>query len=158
MNTYEEIKKLLIENNIEYEELIHEEVTTALEASLVRENISLSEGAKSLILKVKRKNAIEYINIIVCGNAKFDNKLIRKIVEASEISFASPKEVEEITHGVVPGGVPPFGNLFGIKVYADENILNNEKIAFSAGKRSITIVMKTNDWKNLVKPLFYKLY
>ena len=146
------------ESKTKYTEITHDEVITAVEASKVRKDITLKEGAKSLILKVKGKGIERFVNVIVCGDAKFENKLLRRILNVSDISFASPADVELITDGVKPGGVPPFGNLFGLEVIADENILKNEQIAFSAGSRYKTIVMSITDWKNLVTPKFYQLY
>jgi len=158
MTTYENIIKLLADKSVYYSEIDHPEVITAVEASKVREGISLNEGAKSLILKIKRDNKKEYVNVVICGNEKFNSKLLKSVLDTNEISFASPEEVMNVTNGVQPGGVPPFGNLFGIKVYADENLLKNEKIAFSAGSRTKTIVMNVVDWQTIVNPIIIKLY
>jgi prolyl-tRNA editing enzyme YbaK/EbsC (Cys-tRNA(Pro) deacylase) len=61
--------------------------------------------------------------------------------------------VKEITNGVLPGGVPPLGNLFGLEVYADNGLLGNEKIVFNAGDRSYSVAMRSKDYIDLVKPV-----
>ena len=37
------------------------------------------------------------------------------------IRFATPQEVFETT-GCLPGAVPPFGKIFGLKVYVDRSL------------------------------------
>lgn len=57
-----------------------------------------------------------------------------------------------LTDGVEVGGVPPFGNLFGLKVIADRRLFENEKIVFNAGDRRFSIAMRSSDYKRLVDP------
>ena len=66
--------------------------------------------------------------------------------------FATEEEVDEITHGIKPGGVPPFGNLFGIQVITDPALFRNETIIFNAG-RTCSIAVKSVDYKRLVEPM-----
>ena len=65
--------------------------------------------------------------------------------------MASTEEVEKIS-GAQIGGVPPFGNLFNVPVYVDESFLNEEEIAFNAGSKEKSIIMKSSDFKKLVNP------
>ena len=65
--------------------------------------------------------------------------------------MTSPAEVEKNT-GVIVGAVPPFGNLFNVPVYVDEALLKNQEIAFNAGLRTASVIMKASDFVALVKP------
>ena len=58
----------------------------------------------------------------------------------------------QLTNGVQPGGVPPFGNLFGLEVVVDPQLLQNEKIVFNAGDRSFSVGMKSADYQRIVAP------
>jgi Ala-tRNA(Pro) deacylase len=53
---------------------------------------------------------------------------------------------------VEPGGVPPFGNLFGLRVITDENIFENEEIIFNAGDRRVSIALKSEDYRRIAEP------
>lgn len=65
--------------------------------------------------------------------------------------MASPSDVLECT-GVEIGGVPPFGeNLFGIETFVDNGLFENERIAFNAGSRSVSVIMKSSDYGRLAK-------
>jgi Ala-tRNA(Pro) deacylase len=48
--------------------------------------------------------------------------------------------------------MPPFGNLYGIEVFADEGLAKDEEIAFNAGSHRELIRLAWEDFEKLVKP------
>ena len=66
-------------------------------------------------------------------------------------------EVVELTGGVQIGGVPPFGNLFDLPIYADPSLFENEKMVFNAGDRGFSVAMKSADWQTLTQPKIVNL-
>jgi Ala-tRNA(Pro) deacylase len=154
MNTYEKIIQLIKDNNLSYKEIRHDPVRTSEEAAQIRGDVSLSQGAKALITKCRDNiNNKYFMMIVVPGDKRFNSKKVKALCSLKDITFAAEQEVIEITSGVVPGGVPPFGNLFNIKTIVEETLLNYEEIAFNAGDRSISIIMKSQDWRSLVNPV-----
>lgn len=147
-----QIITLIKNNGFWFETFEHEPVRTSEEAAKVRPNYTLEQGAKALILRVKRKDAIEYVMIVLPGNAKFSNNKVKKLVGTDNITFASVEEVSQLTGGVQVGGVPPFGNLFNLKVLADPAIFSSERIIFNAGDRRFSVGMNSADYKALVQP------
>ena len=91
--------------------------------------------------------------LVFPADRKFDSKKVKAAIGAKSISFATEEEVERVTSGVQIGGVPPFGNLFGLPVYADESLFGNDEIIFNAGDRSFSIAMKAGDYRNIVRPI-----
>ena len=69
-----------------------------------------------------------------------------------KIELAAPKDVKQVT-GCNIGSVPPFGNLFNLKVYFDKSIVENEIIAFNAGQHTRSIKMKSKDLVRVVNPV-----
>lgn len=131
----------------------HEEVRTSEEAAQVRDGYTLEQGAKALIVRVKKSGGEKsFAQIVLPGSAKFDSKKAKEALDAKDIRFASEEEVSEITKGVKPGGVPPFGNLFDIPVYTDTSLFEHEEIVFNAGDRAFSIGMRTDDYKKIVNP------
>lgn len=147
------IARLLDEHECWYETFEHEPVRTSEEAAKVRSGYSLSEGGKALIVRIKKGGEKTFAQIVVPGDARFDAKKTRAALGASDIRFATEEEVADITGGVLPGGVPPFGTLFGLTVYADSSIFEKEKMIFNAGDRSFSIGIKTEDYRRVVKPV-----
>ena len=95
--------------------------------------------------------------LVLPGHQRFDAAKARRVLEAGDIRFAQENEVSEITGGVLPGGVPPFGNLFDIPVYADAHVFDNERIIFNAGDRRVSVAMKSEDYLSIVKPRVVEL-
>jgi len=144
------IKEILDNNNCWCETFEHEAVRTSEEAAKIRTDYSIDQGAKALILYTDDEE--RFLMLVLPGNRRFDNNKVRNILGVSHLRFATPKEVKEITDGVIVGGVPPFGNLFDLEVITDPSLLSNEKIVFNAGDRRFSIAIKSSDYKTLVNP------
>lgn len=140
------IVSTLEQNGCWFETFEHEEVRTSEEAAKVRHGYSLEQGAKALIVKVKKERLSEYVMLVMPAHLRIDNKKTKEVLGVKEIRFASADEVVEITDGVQPGGVPPFGNLFGLKVIVDPLLMKNERIVFNAGDRRFSVAMQTSDY------------
>lgn len=149
----EKIKKLLSENKFWFETFEHEAVRTSEEAAKVRTGYTLHQGAKAIIVRIKLSGSEKkFLMLVIPADKRFDNMKVKKSLGARDIRFATEEEILQITGGVQPGGVPPFGNLFGLEVIADPSLFENEKIIFNAGDRSYSIAVKSADFQTLVKP------
>lgn len=146
------IKNLLENNNCDFKYFEHEPVRTSEDAANLRPGISMHQGAKALICEAKFSNGEKRpIMIVLPGDMKANFKSVRKLIGAKDLYLISPQDVLKLT-GIEVGGVPPFGDLLGLEVYMDKWILENERIAFNAGDRTISIIMKSKDLERLVKP------
>lgn len=151
--TVEKILSLLREHSFWHETFEHEEVRTSEEAAKIRDGYTLHQGAKALIVKItKRDKEKVFAMIVLPGDARFNSKVVKKYFDARDVIFATEEEVGQITNGVKPGGVPPFGNIFDLPVYLDKSVLHNEKIVFNAGDRRFSIGMFSKDFVTLVNP------
>lgn len=151
---FEKIKKILEENKISYDLLEHEPVRTSQQAAEVRERLRgtpvpelLKRGAKAMIVRSEGN----FYQLIISASKKIDFAKVKRILNTSSASLASPEEAQKVTD-CVPGSVPPFGNLFNIPVYVDKSLLENKEIDFNAGELTISIFMKLEDWLKIVKP------
>jgi len=148
-----QIVELLKRRNIWFETFEHEPVRTSEEAAKVRHGYSLQQGAKAILLRVKISTTEKkFVMLVLPGDARFDSGKVKNLLKPKDIRFATEEEVIAATGGVLPGGVPPFGNLFGIETIADPKILEQEKIVFNAGDRSFSIAMKSADYIFIVNP------
>ena len=155
--TVELIKELLNQNNVNYKTFEHEAVRTSEEAAAIRPEYTLAQGAKALIVRIKKKGVPkeeekQFVQMVVPGDAKFDPKKARAELNAKDIRFATEAEVIELTDGVQPGGVPPFGILWGLPVFVEETLLNNDEIIFNAGDKRYSIAMPSSDYVKVVEP------
>ena len=143
------IKEMLEEKGLWFETFEHEAVRTSEEAAKTRTGYTLKQGAKALIVRVKTAEGKFFVMLVLPGDKRFDTDKVKQLFNAKDIRFATEEEVKQITDGIKPGGVPPFGSLFGLKVYVDQSLGNNEKIVFNAGDQRFSIAMKVKDYLNL---------
>ena len=54
--------------------------------------------------------------------------------------------------GCEPGAMPPFGNLYDMKVIVAESLAEDEEIAFNAGSHTELVRLRYADFKRLVEP------
>lgn len=151
--TVEKILNLLKDGGFWFETFEHDEVRTSEEAAKMRPEYKLEQGAKALIVKVYLSdNQEKFLMLVMSANLKLDSKKACEAVEAKKIRFASEDEVLEITDGVKVGGVPPFGNLFGLDVIVDPKLFDNDKIVFNAGDRRFSVAIRAEDYRNILNP------
>lgn len=141
------IRALLDGRGIEYRYVEHGPTRTSEESAAARgEDVRI--GGKAIVLKVDDAFGL----FVLSAAAKLDSGAVRKRFGARKTRFATPEELLERT-GLVPGSVPPFGEpILPLALYADEGVLENERIAFNAGSLTCSVVMRTEDWRRLARP------
>ena len=147
------IKALLDAEACWYETFEHEPVRTSEEAAAARPGYALRQGAKAIILRVKRSKRDKFFVMLVFpADRKFDSRAVKDYFAARDIRFASEDEVAELTGGIQPGGVPPFGNLFDLPLFATPQLFQVERIVFNAGDRRYSLAMRSADFRRLAQP------
>ena len=137
---FEKIKDLLKKKGVEYEVLEHKPVFTSEEAAQIR-GTSMDEGAKSLLLKLKK----EFILVVVPGSSRLSMKKLRKHTHDNKSRFAKPEEVIEIM-GCEIGSCYPVGSIISIRTIVDPAFGKSKYIAFNPGVHDRTIRMKWEDY------------
>lgn len=148
-----EIKELLTRNNCLFDYFEHEPVTTSEQAAQVRTGYTLKQGAKALIIRyVDENKTATFTMLVIPGDKRLNNAKVKKLLNTKDMRFANAEEIDKVTSGVKIGGIPPFGNLFGLQVYVDKSVFENEKIIFNAGDQRVSIGMRSGDYTKLVQP------
>jgi hypothetical protein len=75
-------------------------------------------------------------------------------VESAEL--AREEEFAHLFPGCETGAMPPFGNIYGLPVYADETLKKGEEIAFNACSHTELIQIRCKDFEKLAEPKFCK--
>jgi len=81
-----------------------------------------------------------------------DLMLLRKGAKAKTVALAGEDEFSDRFPECETGAMPPFGNLFGLDVFADDSLERDKEIAFNAGTHRELIRMSWDDFKKLAKP------
>lgn len=146
-NIRNEIVRLLKDQEMAFEHLVHEATPTSEDSARVRKT-RLEEGIKSLILRGKNTKKNYQINIP--SHLKLDTKAVADLV-GEKCEFEDPEVIKE-RFGLPVGGIPPFGNLLNLDTYFDGKITQNARAAFNCGMQTESIVMQSKDLIQLVQP------
>lgn len=125
----QQIHDLLTSNNIPFKSLHHEVTPTSEDSARVRGE-DLSTGGKALILKhsTDDKDPNEndnnaYALFVLSASRKLNTKAIKKEFQSKNVRFATPEELADLTGGLIPGAVPPFGRpIINLDLYVDTSI------------------------------------
>jgi len=142
----ERLLRLLAERAIPHQVMRHRPVRTSEEASQVR-GTPLDAGAKALVCQADE----QIVLIVVPADARLDNRGFRQQAGVKNLRMIDPERVLELV-GAPVGAVPPFGSLFGLPTYCDQEVAARELIAFNAGGRDISVTMRGPDYAALEQP------
>ena len=127
----------------------HDPVTTSEDAARVRDGYTLSQGSKALIVRVVGSRISRYCQLVIPGDKKFSEKKVCDLCDAQSVSLVSTHELDTLTSGIQPGGVPPLGFLFTIPVIADHGVFSNTEMVFNCGDRRVSVAIPTDAFKRM---------
>lgn len=108
------------------------------------------QGTKALILRGKKGGTKEFFMVGIPGHLVFERKKLQDESGYRDVRFVTEDEVQSITGGVEPGGVPPLGALFHLPTFVDQHVFNHEHIIFNAGDRRVSIAMRSVDFRTFL--------
>jgi Ala-tRNA(Pro) deacylase len=146
------LKEHLDSNHIEYVTINHSLAYTAQRIA-ASAHISGEKIAKTVVLKVDGKMMMA----VLPASCRISLDLFRSTINALEIEISSEKEFSASFPECEVGAMPPFGNLYGMAVYVDERLTQDEEIAFNAGSHRELIKLAYRDFERLVKPKIVRL-
>jgi Ala-tRNA(Pro) deacylase len=134
----------LEKNNTKFETIGHRTVFTAFDKAATMK-VKPTAIAKVLVLKIDKDIAMA----IVGGDRNLDLEGLQKLAKAKKIDFAKERAIVEICKGIDPGAIPPFGDLWGVKVFCDKKILEVPRIIFSGGSYEVSVKMAPGTFKKM---------
>lgn len=101
------------------------------------------------IVVASKRGPKRYSVCIVRGSDRLDvNKTVKRLMEVSRASFASPEETKALT-GMMIGGVTPVGLPPELPIYADRKLLSLEYLILGSGSRSSKLKMPPAEMSKL---------
>jgi Ala-tRNA(Pro) deacylase len=145
----ERLLEFLDENGVPYELTRHPTAYTAQEIA-DRAGISGKQFAKTVMVKLDGKLAMA----VVPGADKVNFALLKQVTGAGIVVLATEPEFKEVFPDCDLGAMPPFGTLYGLRVYVASSLSEAETIAFNAGTHTELVTMPFRDFVRLVEPRF----
>jgi Ala-tRNA(Pro) deacylase len=147
----QKLKEFLDNQNIKYVAISHSKAYTAQGIAALT-HISGRELAKTVIMEIDDALAMA----VLPASCQVDLALLKAATGGKTVALASETEFKDRFPDCETGAMPPFGNLYGMTVFAEESLTNDKEIAFNAGTHSELIRLSWDDFVRLVKPRVLK--
>jgi Ala-tRNA(Pro) deacylase len=148
--TPSKIREFLDSKKIKYTSVKHSEVYTAQEIA-ASAHIPGRQLAKTVMIKIDGDMAMA----VLPAPYKVDFDSLKKGTGAKKVTLASEDDFKDLFPDCEVGAMPPFGNLYGMNVYADESLAEEIEIAFCAGSHTELIRLAYKDFAKLVDPTVF---
>ena len=106
------------------------------------------EVAKTVIVWMDGTMAMS----VLPASQMVDFNLLKEVTGAKNVELATESEFKDRFPDCEVGAMPPFGNLFNMRVFAASSLAEDKEIAFNAGSHRELLKMAYADFERLVKP------
>jgi Ala-tRNA(Pro) deacylase len=146
------LKSYLDKEKIQYELAEHSLAYTASEIAGTQ-HIPGKQMVKSVIIKSEN----QFLMCVLPAIHLVDFDKLKKVLGSNDITLAEEEEIAKLFPDYDLGAEPPFGHLYGLKVYADQALEDDDEIVFNAGTHTDVVKMKMVDFKRIVKPIISEI-
>lgn len=141
------LQEYLDRHHVRYEVLGHEEAYTAPEIAHTL-HVSGKILAKVVMIQADKR----FVMAVLPANWKINFARLKEALRSRRVRLATEDEFKGLFPDCEIGTMPPFGNLYGIDVYVDQSLTEDETIVFQAGTHFGAIKLRYEDFANLVHP------
>lgn len=141
------LKKCLDDNGVKYVSIQHSPAYTAQEVA-ASAHVPGSELAKSVVVKIDGRMAMA----VLPASEQIDLDRLCEEVGARSVVLATEEEFRDAFPDCEVGAMPPFGNLYGMDVYASEDLGGSGSISFNAGSHTEIMRLSAADFEKLAHP------
>jgi Ala-tRNA(Pro) deacylase len=94
----------------------------------------------------------EPIQAVLPADRMVDLERLATLARARTVRLATEAELINFYPECESGAMPPFGPLYGQRVFADTSLAGDPEMAFNAGTHTDAICMHYNDFAEIVRP------
>lgn len=141
------LKKFLDENGVGYDVVQHDPAFTAQQLA-AKMHIPGHEFVKVVVIKLDGRFALAALPAPRLVNFK---ELARS-AGAKKCKLASEEEFKQLFPDCEVGAMSPFGNLYSLPTYVEEEVSRNENIVINAGGHADSIRVRYADFERLARP------
>ena len=146
------LREFLDRNQIQYLVISHSVAYTAQGIAALT-HIKGKELAKTVMVMVDGRLAMA----VVPASVRVDLHKVKKYLGAEAVELATEQEFRDRFPDCETGSMPPFGNLYGMDVFADESLSEDKEISFNAGSHRELVRMRFDDFERLAKPMLIQI-
>lgn len=147
MSCKEKLETYLRDNKVPYQVQHHALAYTAQEVA-ASEHVPGKMLAKVVMVKADGK----MVMLVLPAPERVNLAQVSAVLGAKDVSLATEAEFAGLFPDCEVGAMPPFGNLYGVPVYVDKELAEDDVIVCQDGTHTDTLSLKYADFERLVKP------
>jgi Ala-tRNA(Pro) deacylase len=147
MSALQRLQRYLEEQQVDYQVQEHAEAYTAQEIAAL-EHVAGRRMAKVVMALAGTR----LVMLVLPAPARVDLGRLAAELGESGVRLAHEEEFTPAFPDCDAGAMPPFGNLYGVPVYVDQALAEDQAIVFQAGTHRHTIQLAYDDFQRLVQP------
>jgi Ala-tRNA(Pro) deacylase len=140
------LKSYLDKNKVNYARLSHPPAYTA-QAAAATMHVPGKEMAKTVVICAGAQTVLA----VLPASYHVDLKRMSEIL-GEPARLATEQEFYSLFPDCETGAMPPFGSLYGLPVYVDPSLADDEEIVFPAGTHRDALRMHYEDFARLASP------
>ena len=141
------LKDFLDREHVKYVTIGHSPAFTAQEIAALTHTPG-KELAKTVIIKVDG----ELTMVVLPASEMVRLDHLRESLGTEFVELADEDEFKGAFPDCETGAMPPFGNLYGMRVFVDQALREDDEIAFNAGTHDELIRLPYAEYERLVLP------
>jgi Ala-tRNA(Pro) deacylase len=143
----EKLEKLFEEENVHFEIMAHAEVYTAQETAA---DLHVPGSQVAKVVMVKANGGL--VMLVLPAEYNIDFGKLKTVLGVKKVALASEEDFGDLFPDCDTGAMPPFGNLYGVPVWIDDHLADQESITFNACTHHEAARIAYRDYERLVKP------
>jgi Ala-tRNA(Pro) deacylase len=141
------LQTVLDNSGTQYVHTVHEPAYTARQVARA-EDIRPHQCAKAIVFQ----GDTGYGMLVLPADSYVDFQDLAYELGLTNVRLATEAELMTLFPDSEVGAMPPFGNLYGLPVYVDASLAEEDVIAFNAGTHRDAVYMRFADFDKLVDP------
>lgn len=143
----QQLKNYLDRHHVKYVATTHSTAYTAQEIAALA-HVRGEEFAKTVIVRIDGELAMA----VLPASYHVDLTLLKAAAHGKKIGMASEPDFQDRFPGCEEGAMPPFGQLYGMRVFVDATLVLDKEIVSNAGTHHEVIRMAYADFAELAEP------
>jgi Ala-tRNA(Pro) deacylase len=146
MKCKERLEQYLREHGVPFEVMTHAPSYTMQEVAAAL-HVSGKQVAKVVMVKAGEEMAM----LVLPAPYRLNLAKVRAVLGRG-VKLAQEGEFADLFADCAPGAMPPFGNLYGVPVYVDRTLAEQESVVFRIGTHQDSMRVAYADLARLVQP------
>lgn len=141
---YERLHAFLSSRQAKYKEITHAAAVTAQEQAAVL-NTPGMRVAKVLIVKERDG----FVMAVVPAATQADLDRLKGLIGHDDVRLATVEEAGAVVPDCMPGAIPAFGALYGLRTFVDQQLLSAPEVTMPAGSPGSAIRLRSAEFRRL---------